>query len=75
MRYHCILQHRFVGDLPDDDEVWFRGEISQWHRNLFLDVFTDDLDVILQLRRDGNDGGALSNSAFNKMQNLETKVQ
>lgn len=45
------------------DESGLGGEVSNRNRDLFDDVFTNYLDVILKLGRDGNDGSALGHCA------------
>ena len=59
--------------LPNDDEMRLRGEVSERDRDLLLDVFADDLDVVLQLSRDRNHGSALGDGALDEMQNLTEK--
>lgn len=48
-----------------------RGEVSQWDRDLLLDVLAHHLDVVLQLSRDGDDRRALGDSAFDETKDLE----
>lgn len=45
------------------DEPRLGDEVSDGDRNLLHDVLTNNLDVVLELRRDGNDGSALSNGS------------
>jgi hypothetical protein len=41
----------------DDDEAGVGGEVAHGDRDVFDDVFIDGVDVVLQLGRDGDDGG------------------
>ena len=67
------FHYSWFRSVPNNDEVGFRGEISERNWDLFLDVFADHLDVVLQLGRDGNDGRALGDCALNETQNLKKK--
>lgn len=46
------------------DEPGLGREVPHGHGNLFDDVFTDHLDVVLELGRDRNDGSSLSHGAW-----------
>ena len=47
------------------------GEVPQRDRDLFLYVLAHHLDVVLQLRRDGNDRCALGDGAFDETKDLQ----
>ena len=47
------------------------GEVPQWDGDLFLYVLAHHLDVVLQLRRDGNDRCALGDGAFDETKDLQ----
>jgi hypothetical protein len=49
----------------------FGGEVSQRNRNLLLDVLAHNLDVVLQLGRDGNNRRAFSDGALDETENLK----
>ena len=68
------FHYSWFRSVPNNDEVGFRGEISERNWDVFLDVFADHLDVVLQLGRDGNDGRALGDCALNETQNLKKKT-
>jgi hypothetical protein len=51
---------------PDDDKTGVRGKISKGNGDLFRDVFTQDFDVVLQLRGNGNDGLTLCHRPLDK---------
>jgi hypothetical protein len=55
---------------PDDDEVGLGGEVPQRHRDLLLDVLAHHLDVVLELRGDGDDRRALRDGALDEAEDL-----
>ena len=51
----------------DDNHVRGRSEVTLGHRNLLADVLAHHVDVVLELRRDGNHGRAVRDGSLNKL--------
>ena len=51
----------------DDDHVGGRREVTLGHRNLLADVLAHHVDVVLELRRDGNHGRAVRDGSLNEL--------
>lgn len=45
----------------DHNEARWRREVALWDWNLLANVLADNLNVVLELRGDGNNGRILSN--------------
>ena len=55
---------------PDNDKPWFAGEVSNRDRDLLGDILAHNFDIVLQLRGDGDDGGALGHCALDELEDL-----
>ena len=55
------------------DESGLGGEVSDGHRDLFDDVLTDHLDVVLELCRDRNDGSSLGHRACRRNETRDVR--
>lgn len=55
---------------PNDDHPRSRREVARWDGDLGADVLIDGIDVVLQLRRDGDDGRLASDGRVDKLADL-----
>mmetsp|Transcript_11967 Transcript_11967/g.26986 ORF Transcript_11967/g.26986 Transcript_11967/m.26986 type:complete len:692 (+) Transcript_11967:117-2192(+) len=55
---------------PDDDQLRNGGKITDREGDFAYDVLANDVDVVLENRRDGNDGSRIGNGPGNKLANL-----
>mmetsp|Transcript_236 Transcript_236/g.920 ORF Transcript_236/g.920 Transcript_236/m.920 type:complete len:280 (+) Transcript_236:142-981(+) len=54
-------------EAPDDDHVARRDEVALRHRDLPADVLAHHVDVVLELRRDGNHGSSVRDRALDEL--------
>lgn len=52
----------------NDNEAGVRGEVTDGDRNALDNVFVDGVDVVLELSRDGDNGGRVGNGSLDELQ-------